>query len=142
MDEQKKQANINKLKAMRKMVQMSMASMPEMDADDVAEIAAFVDPWVSGGKYKKGYLAAYGNAVYRCTANVNKSEATPDQDSGHWQRADMADDGVEVWTEPTGKGYQKGDRVHYPTAEDPVYVSQKNNNTVTPGTDEKYWVAE
>lgn len=129
------------MKQLRKAVQLNIASA-DLDADDIAEVSTLIDEWVSGGKYKKGMLSSYNNAIYRCTQNVNKSTTTPDQDADHWQRADLAGDGVEVWTEPTGKGYQKGDKVHYPTSEDPVYVSQKNNNTVIPGTDEKYWTPE
>lgn len=141
MNQEELKSRIEVLKALRKAVQLAMSAM-ELDADDIAGISSMVDPWQSGAKYKKGMLASENSAVYRCTANVNKSAIPPSEDADHWQRADLAGDGVEVWTAPTGKGYQKGDRVHYPDSEGAIYVSQKNNNTVEPGTDEKYWMAE
>lgn len=137
----KQEMRVEAMKQARKMLQLAMQSV-ELDPDDVAEISMFVDAWVPGAKYKKGMLASYDNAVWKCTGNVNKSETPPSEDVDHWSRADMAGDGIEVWTMPTGSGYMKGDKVHYPTASDPVYVSQKNNNYETPGTDEKYWIAE
>lgn len=136
-----KQNRIDAAKQLRKLLQYAISSL-DLDADDVAEVAMMVDPWSPEGKYKTGMLATDDNAVWRCIKNVNKSETKPSGDSVHWQRADLAGDGVEVWTEPTGKGYQKGDRVHYPDAEGPIYVSQKNNNKVVPGTDEKYWTLD
>lgn len=136
-----KQKRIDAAKQLRKLLQYAIANV-DLDADDVSEVVMMVDPWVPNGKYKTGMLATDDNAVWRCTKNVNKSETKPADDAEHWQRADLAGDGVEVWTEPTGKGYTKGDRVHYPDSDGPVYISQKNNNTVVPGTDEKYWTLD
>lgn len=32
-----------------------------------------------------------------------------------------------------------GEKVHYPGAEDPVYMSKIPGNTTIPGSDERYW---
>lgn len=136
-----KDQNIEIFRAMRKAIQLGVSNV-ELDADQAAAIVPMLDEWVSGGKYKKGDTCRYEEGVYRCAANVNKSETAPNQDADHWTRVDVAGDGVEVWTSASGKGYQKGDRVHYPDSDGAIYVSQKNNNKVEPGTDEKYWKVE
>ena len=130
---------IESLKALRKAILAAVASA-DIDVDTAAAIAPALDAWVAGAKYKKGALATYGTGVYRCVANVNNSDAAPDADAEHWARVDVTEDGVEVWS--ASAAYQKGDRVHYPDNDGPVYVSQKNNNYTEPGTDEKYWTVE
>lgn len=41
---------------------------------------------------------------------------------------------IPVWKQPTGAhdAYNKGDKVHYPTAADPVYVSMMDANVYAP----------
>lgn len=41
---------------------------------------------------------------------------------------------IPVWKQPTGAqdAYQTGDKVHYPTESDPVYVSDVDNNVWAP----------
>ena len=135
-----KDERIQAAKKLRKALQIALSNV-QLDEDDVEEIGSVFDPFDSGAKYKKGRMVTYEGGVYRCIKNnASTIGTTPDVDSEHWERVDVTADGVEVWGPE--KSYGKGDRVHYPTEADPVYVSQKNNNVVEPGTDEKYWSKE
>ena len=126
--------------AMRQAMQLAISSF-DLAPEDYAGFADLYDAFDSGAKYKKGRMVTYEGGVYRCIKNnASTIGTTPDVDSEHWERVDVTADGVEVWGPE--KSYGKGDRVHYPTEADPVYVSQKNNNTVEPGTDKKYWTKE
>ena len=57
----------------------------------------------------------------------------------------FADDGVLIWSASALTGapdiYNTGVRVHYPDASGPIYVSKRDGNTSTPGTDE-WWAEE
>lgn len=126
--------------AMRQAMQLAISSS-DLAPEDYAGFADLYDAFDPEVKYKRGRMVTYEGGVYRCTKNTASTVGTaPDADPDHWERVDVAADSVEVWGPE--KSYDKGDRVHYPTEADPVYVSQKNNNTVEPGTDEKYWTKE
>lgn len=126
--------------AMRQAMQLAISSS-DLAPDDYAGFADLYDAFDPEAKYKRGRMVTYEGGVYRCTKNTASTVGTaPDADPDHWERVDVAADSVEVWGPE--KSYDKGDRVHYPTEADPVYVSQKNNNTVEPGTDKKYWTKE
>ena len=126
--------------AMRQAMQLAISSS-DLAPEDYAGFADLYDAFDPEVKYKKGRMVTYEGGVYRCIKNNASTIGTPpDVDSEHWERVDVTADGVEVWGPE--KSYNKGDRVHYPTEADPVYVSQKNNNTVEPGTNEKYWTKE
>ena len=48
----------------------------------------------------------------------------------------MAEPGtIPIWKQPTGAqdAYMTGDKVHYPDADGPVYVSTVDNNVWQPG---------
>ena len=50
--------------------------------------------------------------------------------------------GYPVWKQPTGAhdAYQKGDRVHFPNADSPVYESKINANVWSPTTYSEGWL--
>lgn len=126
--------------AMRQAMQLVISSS-DLAPEDYAGFADLYDAFDPEAKYKRGRMVTYEGGVYRCIKNnASTIGTTPDVDSEHWERVDVTADGVEVWGPE--KSYNKGDRVHYPTEADPVYVSQKNNNTVEPGTNGKYWTKE
>ena len=126
--------------AMRQAMQLAISSS-DLAPEDYAGFADLYDAFDPEAKYKRGRMVTYEGGVYRCIKNNASTVGTaPDADPDHWERVDVTADGVEVWGPE--KSYNKGDRVHYPTETDPVYVSQKNNNTVEPGTNEKYWTKE
>ena len=127
-------------KALRRAIQLGLTGV-ELDADDLAGLMPLIDPWEPGGKYKRGQYVTDEGKTWTCIKNVNKSDARPSADAEHWAEAAVSGDGVPVWTPEAV--YSKGDRVHHPGEDGPVYVSQKNNcQNVEPGSDEKYWVAE
>ena len=136
-----KDSNIKIFRQYRKAILMAVGGVG-LDAEQVAEISSIFDAFDPSAKYKKGAIVSYGDVIYRCIKNTASGSGTPDVDADHWERVDAAADGVEVWSADKAGGYSKGDRVHYPDADGPIYVSQKNNNGVEPSTDEKYWTIE
>lgn len=124
--------------AMREAMQLAI-SAADLAPEDYAGFADLYDPFDPEVKYKKGRMVTYDGGVYRCIKNnASTIGTTPDVDSEHWERIDVTADGVEVW-DPE-KTYHKGDTCVHGGV---TYVCQKNNVVgVTPGTNDKYWIAE
>lgn len=111
---------------------MSVSSLwPEWSPDSVA--------------YKVDEVVQYSNKLWRCEqAHTSQASWTPDAAPSLWSQIDIADDGIDVWTQPTGahNAYNKGDRVHYPTASDPIYVSLIDSNVWAPDAYPQGWKLE
>lgn len=95
--------------------------------------------------YKVNDVVQYSNKLWRCEqAHTSQASWTPDAALSLWSQIDIADDGIDVWTQPTGahNAYNKGDRVHYPTASDPIYVSLIDGNVWAPDAYPQGWKLE
>lgn len=108
---------------------MSVSSLwPEWSPDSVA--------------YKTDDVVQYSNKLWRCEqAHTSQSSWTPDAAPSLWSQIDIADDGIDVWTQPTGahNAYNTGDRVHYPDANGPIYVSTIDGNVWSPDAYPQGW---
>lgn len=96
-------------------------------------------------QYKVDDVVKYSGHLYRCEqAHTSQADWTPDAAASLWSKIDIAGDGVDVWTQPTGahNAYNTGDRVHYPTADDPIYVSLIDGNTWAPDAYPAGWQLE
>ena len=132
---------MNRLQAaeqLRKALQMYAQTLTDEEA---MEIAAVYPAWVSGTTYKTGTMVTYGaNSVgdpqlYRCLqTHTAQADWTPDASAALWTAVGLAPDDIPVWSRPTGAhdAYNRGDRVHYPTADAPVYTSAVDGNTWSP----------
>ena len=106
---------------------------PERKVGDVVELKDFF--WFNG-------------ELYRCNQpelTITEGQ-TPDMNlPALYAHVDVADDGILVWDADDLTGapdiYNTGVRVHYPDADGPVYVSGRDGNTSTPGTDQ-WWTLE
>lgn len=98
------------------------------------DVADLFLPWQADTEYAAGDRRKYDDKLYRCEqAHTSQADWTPDKTPAIW--TEVAKPGeIPVWRQPTGAqdAYQKGDKVHYPDADGPVYVSTVDNNTWAP----------
>ena len=96
-------------------------------------------------EYKEDDVVRHADHLWRCEqAHTSQESWTPDAAPSLWSQIDIAGDGVDVWTQPTGahNAYNTGDRVHYPTADGPIYVSLIDGNTWAPDAYPAGWQLE
>lgn len=103
--------------------------------DDIAIDCVLIFPaWENGGVYAVGDRVQYNGKLYRCVqVHTAQADWTPDMTPALW--TEVAKPGeIPVWKQPTGAqdAYSKGDKVHYPTADDPVYESTVDANVWAP----------
>ena len=108
-----------------------MDSLP----DEVLEhMAPYMREWEVGKDYVIGDLRQYNERPYRCLQDhTSIAEWNPEEAVSLWARVLAGGDDVPVWEQPISTNpYMKGDRVHFPTASDPVYVSTIDYNVYAP----------
>lgn len=122
----------------RRALQMFAETLTDEQA---MEIATIYPVWGAGKKYEANEVVAYGEnevgdpQLYRCLmAHTSQSDWMPDTAPSLWKAIGIAGDGVPVWSQPTGSSdaYNAGDRVHYPDADGPIYVSNIDGNVWSP----------
>lgn len=118
---------------LRSMIEKASASLSDTDALEAVELFPM---WQTDTAYTAGIRVRYGDKLYRCEqSHTSQADWTPDQTPALW--TEVAKPGeIPVWKQPTGAqdAYMTGDKVHYPTADDPVYVSTVDNNVWSPDT--------
>lgn len=112
-------------------------SLPEFqDAEDV------IESWSVGASYYTGDLVMDGEQEYECIQPHTSQEGwEPHATPALWKAHEEGGDGVPVWVQPTGAqdAYNTGDKVHYPTIEDPVYESTMDANVYSPEAYPQGW---
>ena len=126
---------------------MQLPAMAATMTDEQAlSVSTLWPEWSAASvEYKADDVARYAGHLYRCEqAHTSQESWTPDAAPSLWSQIDIAGDGVDVWTQPTGahNAYNTGDRVHYPTASDPIYVSTIDGNTWAPDAYPQGWQLE
>lgn len=133
--------------AFARMVVLPMAE--GMTISDGASVAKLWPEKGVGDTVRLGDFFWYGGELYRC----NQPELTitagqePDKNlPALYGHVSVAPDGVLVWDADDLTGapdiYNTGVKVHYPDVDGPVYVSGRDGNTSTPGTDEWWALVE
>jgi hypothetical protein len=124
--------------ALRALIEKAAVSLPDEDALDAVELFPL---WQSGKAYAVDERIRYGEKLYRCVqAHTSQADWTPDATPALW--TEVAKPGeIQVWKQPTGAqdAYSKGDKVHYPDADSPVYVSTIDNNVWSPDAYPQGW---
>lgn len=114
-----------------------LKAMPEYsDAEDV------IDKWAAGVSYYIGDIVVDGEQEYECIQSHTSQEGwEPHATPALWKVHDEDGDGIPVWVQPTGAqdAYNTGDKVHYPTIEDPVYESTMDANVYSPEAYPQGW---
>lgn len=124
--------SIEKARQLRAMIEKASASLTDEDALEAAELFAV---WASGTEYVAEQRIRYGGKLYRCVqGHTSQTGWEPDKTPALWTEVALPGE-IPVWKQPTGAqdAYNKGDKVHYPNADGPVYVSTLDGNVWAPG---------
>lgn len=101
----------------------------------VLEVSTLLPAWAEGTEYAVDDAVGDGEGgVYRCEQAHTSSAEHNLTVASLWTKISVAGDGIDVWQQPTGahNAYSTGDKVHYPTADGPVYESVINGNCWSP----------
>jgi hypothetical protein len=99
--------------------------------------------WVANEMVEIGDIRSYNGKNYQCLQSHQTLVSwTPDVTTALWKKVQGEE--IPVWVQPTGAhdAYKKGDRVHFPTINDPVYESLIDANVTVPNGDvpwNRYW---
>lgn len=116
---------------LRQMIVKASVSLPDEDALNAVEL---FPAWKADTAYTLDERIRYGEKLYKCVqAHTSQADWTPDATPALWTEVALPGE-IPVWRQPTGAqdAYNKGDRVHYPSADDPVYESLIDNNVYSP----------
>ena len=115
--------------------QMIVKGSASLSDEDALNVPMLYDEWAVGHTYAVGDRVYYEENLYRCEqAHTAQEDWSPSETKALW--TNIAEPGtIPVWVQPTGAqdAYNTGDKVHYPTADDPVYVSTVDANVWAPG---------
>lgn len=121
----------NKALQLRAMIEKSSVGLSDNDALEAVELFPM---WAADTEYAADVRVRYGEKLYRCVqAHTAQTGWEPDKTPALW--TEVAKPGeIPVWRQPTGAqdAYNKGDRVHYPDADGPVYESLIDGNVWSP----------
>ena len=116
---------------LREMLYKASTFLTDIEALEAVEL---FPNWHTDTAYKVGIRVRYNGQLYRCEqAHTSQVDWTPDTAPALWTA--VAEPGeIPVWVQPTGAqdAYRLGDKVHYPTKDDPVYVSTIDYNVYSP----------
>ena len=130
--------------AFARMAVLPMAAT--MTDEQALSVSTLWPEWSAASvEYKVDDVVRHADHLWRCEqAHTSQESWTPDAAASLWSQIDIAGDGVDVWTQPTGahNAYDTGDRVHYPTASDPIYVSLIDGNVWSPDSYPQGWQLE
>ena len=109
--------------------------------EQAADIPQIFPEWAVGVAYKYDDRRRYGGELYKCIQpHTSQADWTPDVATSLWVKIAKPGE-IPVWRRPTGAhdAYNTGDKVHYETAEDPVYRSTKDANVYSPAEWPEGW---
>lgn len=116
---------------LRDMLHKASISLSDEDALEAVEL---FPKWATGIDYVVDQRIRYEDKLYRVVqAHTSQEGWEPPITPALW--TEVAKPGeIPVWKQPTGAqdAYMAGDKVHYPEATDPVYVSDVDNNVWAP----------
>lgn len=120
-----------KARSLRPFIEKASVSLVDEDALEAVEL---FPSWQTDKAYAADERIRYGEKLYRCVqAHTSQADWTPDVTPALW--TEVAKPGeIPVWKQPTGAqdAYRIGDKVHFPTADDPVYESLIDYNVYSP----------
>lgn len=123
---------------LRQRIVEASVSLPDEDAIDAVEL---FENWEPDQNYIVGKRLRYIDKLYKVNqAHTSQSDWTPDITPALY--TEVAKPGeIPVWRQPTGAqdAYNTGNKVHFPTASDPVYESTIDNNVWSPADYPQGW---
>ena len=122
----------------REFIEKGATSLSDTEA---LEAVALFPAWAVGVAYAKDERVQYDGKLYKVVqAHTSQADWTPDKTPALFTEVSKPGE-IPVWKQPTGAqdAYNKGDKVHYPTADDPVYVSTIDANVWSPDDYPQGW---
>ena len=123
---------IERARALRPLIVKAAESLDDADALDGVEL---FERWHTGMELVVNQRISYEEKLYRVVqAHTAQEGWEPDKTPALF--TEVAKPGeIPVWKQPTGAqdAYMKGDKVHHPDKNGPVYVSTVDNNVWEPG---------
>lgn len=116
---------------LRPIIEKAAESLTDEDALEAVEL---FPSWATGVSYTADERVSYADKLYRCVqSHTSQADWTPDVTPALWTEVPKPGE-IPVWKQPTGAqdAYMTGDKVHYPTKDDPVYISTVDNNVWSP----------
>lgn len=131
---------VKQARAMRAIIEANSKTA----TDEQGAEAPFIFPaWnVDGVTYQTGDRVQYDGKAYKVLqTHTSQTEWTPVSAVSLFAEILIPDPGViPVWVQPgADNGYMKGDKVHFPGADDPVYMSTIDNNVWSPSAYPAGW---
>ena len=117
---------------LRELIEKASSSLDDKDALDGIELYPI---WAVGIEYKIGDRIRYDNILYKVLQDHTSTVSwTPDTAISLFARVLIPDpEVIPVWEQPDSTNpYMKGDKVHFPTINDPVYESLYDYNIKSP----------
>ena len=122
----------------REFIEKGATSLTDTEA---LEAVALFPAWAVGVAYAKDERVQYDGKLYKVVqAHTSQADWTPPTVPALF--TEVAPSGtIPVWKQPTGAqdAYNKGDKVHYPTVDDPVYESLIDANVWSPNDYPQGW---
>lgn len=125
---------------LRELIKKAAESLADEDAMD----AAVLFPKYEIGKAYEGPNKdrfQYNGVLYKVNQNhTSQADWEPGKTPALYTKIARPDE-IAVWSQPTGAhdAYQVGDKVHFPTKDDPVYESIIPNNAWSPAVYPDGW---
>lgn len=116
----------------RRMIEAAATHLPDEEAIESVEL---FPAWTEGTAYEAQTRVRYGGTLYRCEqGHTSQADWTPPETTALWTEVARPGE-IPVWRQPTGAqdAYAKGDKVHYPDKDGPVYESTIDANVYEPG---------
>ena len=122
----------DKARRLRSTIEILAENLDDEAAIDAVEL---FPNWAVGTKYEKDERVRYNGALYKVLhPHTSQEDWAPDTASSLFARVLIPDpEVIPVWEQPDSTNpYMKGDKVHYPTADDDIYESTVDNNVWSP----------
>lgn len=125
---------LNKVKAMRSKIEQLAETLDDEQAVEYLDLFPMYDP--EGHEYNIGDRFRDNEILYKVLqSHVSQLSWKPSESPSLYAVVLPGQDGTEigVWQQPDSTNpYMKGDKVHYPTIDDPIYESVIDNNIWAP----------
>lgn len=131
---------IERARALRKKTEALAESLDDTEAADFKELFPSWDG--NGREYKAGERVRYVGILYKVLQDHTSQPGwTPEAAPSLFAEVLIPDpEVIPVWKQPDSTNpYMKGDRVHYPGENDPVYESTIDNNVWSPADYPQGW---
>ena len=124
-----------KLYEARRYRQLLNRVIADLDDETAESVKELYPDWAEGVDYVVDDKRNYNGVLYKCLqSHTSQASWNPEEAHSLWAKVLNPDpEVIPVWEQPTAENaYMTGDKVHYPTIDDPVYVSLIDNNVWSP----------